>query len=772
MQHDTNTYSQSSSSVHNFWDDTGTLKVLPSLEQYHDVVAAIRDELKKWAADLPTYTDVLDEIGAVLMGVLQENVNHACCRQRQRQDAALAAAADDASVTYKTRVKDLEESAQQVARRLEAHRVYRLQREAEEQRLLAELKAEIQRTKVVFEERDAKATLGNDRIQALYSKSREYRQVMASREDVEKDITSLLAVNEDLTREKTTLLDSVRTILDSIDPSIAEISAKDQEAQQRIHHLNNKRLTVKRHVSDLNKLLMEKENALKELTHRNEVLCQQREEWAAKLAAIEAEALRDHTPRPDWQSRNTFADGVRTVAPAECVPSMAELIDVRSGMSSTQIVDAALKKLSTLSLASKRSVEELLRLSVVIGPVVHCVAANTACDAPRTEGECDNIVVAAHMMGTLPIGLVLPPGAEFADIIARLAHVNNHAIVFVDPPTRIGFRNERWTQAATERHAISMMTALPQVSLSSNVLSAASTPLQIASETLAKWCSQSPDREPSTGFGANLLTSLKVFSRPSAICRAALGIAFGTLPIGFGDQVIKHVNSIALLNEGQVSSLTPIRAVLSALTRSHSKDTLFGSLQLQQAKLALAADAATVGSAVKLAALLDITEQKKHSGLFVRCLFSHFLQQHECVTTSIEQAILFCAKASPTVKMTVVAESTLRGRLDSLSWDAETSLSNGIRYSAATTRRQCVLSAKSALVDALLQGAPRFDAQLLRLPEEPEYAPSKPHKNSGEAQVSHNSIKSSQQAKKLGEFVAVEDILLQLRVAPIKLCDK
>lgn len=748
-------------------------------EKFDSLILNVETALAKWSAKLPTYKAVVDDVSQVVVSLMRDQARDAMAELSERKQSSLREANEQVSAPYRCKANELYTRAQMYAEALEEHRRCRVERELSERKCLNDIRSEIERTKQSFEERESKMNMGNDRIQALYSKNREFRNIMSNREDVENRITQMLTANEELTMRKTHLVDEVRKIIDSIEPTVAKINSATQDAEQRLHHLNNKRLTLKRHVDESTKNLNDDENALKLLSRQNEALCQERDIWATRVAAKEADALRDYTPRPDWTSRTAHPSPALSslMAMNVAIPSMAELVDFKPKASSVQIVDAALRRLGALVTGSRKHIEELLRLSQIILPVAELAQANMMCDTRSEESEVDFIVVSQHHVSSLPIGLLLPPGADFAEVAQRLGN-SSHTGVVVNSTDSVAFRNERWSQATTERIAISMMTALPQVSVSAAILANATTPLQIVSEMLAKWCSSSTDRDPAVGFGANLLASLKFFSRVSPICAVAHAICFGRLPYGFGDTVMRHAqNLFAQVDPSAIANgLMPLRAASASLQRCHSKDSLFGSLQLLQLKFALAMDAAVNGAALRSSAIFDILDQKRNSGVFLRCLFQQFLQQQQLLVKTLAQSLVFdLARSSPALRMLVVSESSMAARIDSISWDPETSLSNGIRYGYVGVKRALVVANRSAYLEAIMQHASRHEAATLRVPDsdgEPAAGHHGGHKKGGGNSGSGAKGGGKPGNAAAGEYLSADDVLTQLRFVPIKIVER
>ncbi|CUG86897.1 Hypothetical protein, putative [Bodo saltans] len=747
----------------------------------------LRSELDTWKTALPSFASMIHEVSKIAEEVLSRTLSSTETHLNARREAALITSSESVTAPFKEKMEKLNQRAAAAADLMEELTVRRVKHQTETQQFLENARRKIEEAKVKLEDFQNQERTGNDRIQALYARSREFRQIVATREDVEKSIGELLIANEALTKEKGDLVEKIRNVFDSIDPTVASIQEQKINTERRIHLLNNKRLTVLRQVNAETIDLERRDEELRELTFKNEELCNIRELWSAKVSAMEANALREYTPRPDWHSSandtaptpGVVADSIAPQIVASIdgvdVPPLSDFLEIKSKATSSQIVDAALKKLGSLIVNSKRSVDEYLRLSMVIQPVIRCGSQCSQDDTIRVDGELEGITVHQQHFSIIPVGLVLPPGLNFADCVSRL---QVQGPIIAASESLLVYRNEKWSQAVTERQAISMMSALPQLTLSANVLATATTPLFIVSELLAKWCALAPERDPATGFGANLLSSLRHYHDVSPICCAAFGIIYGMLPPGFGDVALQHVNHILEQVDGGVSSSgTAMRAVMGSIGRVHAKDNVFGALQVQQAKFAMGADASATGALVKLSAVTEIVEQRKNSGLFIRCIFSQYLGQHEVVVSMLSDAIVEVGKMSPVIKLLVVSDAALKTKLDSMKWDADTTMASpGVRYGmlgGGSKRSFLGIINRNAVLESLIGGLTRYDGTMLRLFDEDvsQVVPSAIGMSSTNAAHGTASPHTPPKSKKI-EYVAVDSVLQRLPSTLIRIGEK
>jgi hypothetical protein len=771
----------------------------PSLSQYlhpGTTVASLRampkdlgSELETWKTALPSFADMIHEISKIAQEVLKRSLAATETRLNARREVALTTASEAVLGPYKAKMEKLEQRAVEAGRLMGELTVRRVKHQSETQQFLEHSRRKIEEAKIKLEDFQSQERTGNDRIQALYARSREFRQIVATREEVEKSIGELLIANEALTKEKGNLVENIRNLFDSIDPTVASIHEQKLSTERRIHLLNNKRLTVLRQVNAETIDLERRDEELRELTFKNEELCNVRELWSAKVARMEANALREYTPRPDWHSSandsapmaGVVADSVapQIVASIEGVdvPPLSDFLDIKSKASSSQIVDAALKKLGSFIVNSKRSVDEFLRLSTVIYPVIRCGSQCSQDDSTRVDGELEGITIHLQHFSTIPVGLVLPPGSNFSECVSRL---QAQGPIIATSEYMLVYRNEKWSQAITERQAIAMMSALPQMTLSANVLATATTPLLVVSELLAKWCAAAPERDPATGFGANLLSSLRHYHDTSSVCRAAFAIIYGMLPSGFGDVAVQHINHILEQVEGASSSGTPMRAVMGSIGRVHAKDNIFGALQIQQAKFAMGADASATGAMVKLSAVTEIVEQRKNSGIFVRCIFQQYLEQQDIIVNVLSDAIVEAGKISPVIKLLVISDVALKAKLDTIKWDADTAMAvPGVRFGmlgGGSKRSYLGIINRNAVMEYLIGGLARFDGTMLRLFEDDSH-----HSASSTSTLMGSSSPTGThgpasphpppKTKKV-EYVSVDAVLQRLSSATIRIGEK
>lgn len=752
-----------------FFDaECGAPRIFSDVSKYEVLVDHLEQELTKWMDALPSYRDLIEETRDISVEIMRRAIRKTTLQLRHAQDEELQAAIAVASAPYAERMRALEVRASHAAEVMDQLQAERLARDKQEGDELLRLKAEISAVKAKFEERQGKVDMSNDRIQALYVKSREFRGILASISDIEKEIEEMLVVNESLTNQKTKLVEELRRIMDELEPSVNQLKRLKAESESRMHILNSKRQTVKRQTEENSRQLQLKVEELRKLTKNTEGLCKQREMWASKLVEIEAEALRDFTPRPDYSARIGYEMSSAVpggnisptlgsllpppevqAAPVITIPPLGEYYELRKGMTSAQVVEGSLRKLANVVNATRKSVEEYQRLTAVMQPVIAVQAMFTQGELARGDGESDSISIYANQASMLPMGLLVT--ADVAESISRGGNAHRSTPI-------VTFRNEKWSQAATERQAIGMMTAIPQITLGGGAVPPGASPLVVVSEILARWCSAASERDPATGFGANFVTSLRYYSAQSPICQAAYGIVFGQLPVAFGEQVLQHAHSVMSQVDTSAGPLTPMRFIMNALTRLYQKDCLFGMQQVYQIKFAIACDAATSNSLVRIPQLNEITEQKRTSGLFLRTIFSQFLRQYDIVFSSVEKVVFEVAKTSPVLKLSVVSEVAVKSRLDTLKWDGEAIMSNGLRYAnAGTGRRTVVLGGKNSLIEHLTQGQSRYDASMLRVFDE-----------------AANDTEASSPAgrSKKGDYVAVDPIVAQLRVATFKLVEK
>jgi hypothetical protein len=101
--------------------------------------------------------------------------------------------------------------------------------------------------------------------------------------------------------------------------------------------------------------------------------------------------------------------------------------------------------------------------------------------------------------------------------------------------------------------------------------------------------------------------------------------------------------------------------------------------------------------------------------------------------------------------MPVVSESWFRQRVDSLRWDAEATLSGGLRYGGTGSGRRMVsLAGKNSFIDAVTQGLPRYDAAMLKVYDEAVI-------------VSPEDGKPVHASKKSADYINAEQVALQMR---------
>ena len=632
------------------------------LSQHIQIVQSIKNHIDLLKESLPTYADVLEDVSVVMSTTLKRNISRSQTTLVKLKKKLLRDSMERETREIKNKIQCLEETATSNAQKFAEYEKWRRQRLVDQQQHIATVKQEIDHAKSVMEARLLEIAQANERIAALYQRHLEARRFMNSVEDIQEKEAEVLINIEKMSDHKNSLSEKFLELRENSRADLEAMRLEKIELENTIFQLRTRLSTVERKVKAVRTDLTGKELELKRQVEANAGLRESQERWREKLAAREAFEWRAQTPRPDHNSDHgllALVDFPRTSA----TPS------------STMIVDAGLKKLSSLTTATKKQFEELLRLSRVIRPLSNIVFY-VQIDPSQgfRDNESDTIIVTPS-----------------SDLLTFISHAE-HPL------------NEKWSQATTERHALAMFKVLPIVPLTSN------SPQNRVNEAVMKWC-MGPDFNAQS-FPANLLLSLRVYSRISPICRAALLTLYAKLPLNFGDSVLQ------LFTEATHSTdaLVPLRNMQTQLAKHLGKEnSCLGTFFALQAKLAASLDAAVVGGNVRIANLTDLVDHKRNSGLLLRTIFAHFLFQDQTIRQAIANTAMECARSSLTTSRDVlIHEPTLRARLEMLRWDPEQFQGNGVRYGAS---RHIVALSVKVVADQMFSGLSRVDGAMHRLDE-------------------------------------------------------
>lgn len=105
---------------------------------------------------------------------------------------------------------------------------------------------------------------------------------------------------------------------------------------------------------------------------------------------------------------------------------------------------------------------------------------------------------------------------------------------------------------------------------------------------------------------------------------------------------------------------------MATITKEYCHGTNFGTLALNQVRLALLCDAARVGEVVRLQQLFEITDSKKGTGTFVNCVFAHFIEMYESVQRAFAQVCLQTASIFVESSGPMIREQVVRHRVEKL----------------------------------------------------------------------------------------------------------